>query len=100
MTKKKLLEKLKLLEPETDQQRNSIVCSLIGHSMVQTTFFGYHYCGRCGDQVGDTLASIYPDAERSVIIGHNCPTCQENFKKLTWKDKLFVPDPFKEEVSV
>ncbi len=96
MTKKELLKKLKVLEPGSDEQRNQVVCSLIGHSKIQTVCFGYHYCGRCGAQVGDTLGSIYPDADQAVVVGHNCDRCRENFKALTWRDKVFAPDPFKE----
>jgi hypothetical protein len=99
MTKKELLRKIKLIEPENDEQRNELVCALIGHSRIQTTFFGYHYCGRCGAQVGDTLGSIYLGASSAVIVGHNCDTCQENYKKCTWEDKLFAPDPFAEEAA-
>ncbi len=97
MTKKELLRKIKLIEPESKDQRNQLVCSLIGHSMIQTSCFGYYHCGRCGDQVGDTLGSIYPGVKDAVIIGHNCKTCHDNYKKLTWEDKLYVQDPFKEE---
>lgn len=100
MTKKELLNKIKLIEPESKEQRNQIVCSLIGHSMIQTTCFGYYYCGRCGDQLGDTLASIYPAVKDVVIIDHNCKTCEKNYKKLTWKDKLYVSDPFKKKGKV
>lgn len=98
MTKKELMRKLKLLEPESDEQRNSIICSLIGHSKIQTTCFGYFYCARCGDQLGDTLGGVYPDAESNVIVGHGCKQCKENYEKLTWRDKLYCPDPFAETV--
>lgn len=75
----------------------AIVCVLIGHSNIQSSFMGYFYCGRCGDQVGDTLGSIYPNAKHVVIIDHKCSVCEVNYKKCTWKDKLFTPDPFKGE---
>ncbi len=91
ITKKELMEKLKALGKISKEQRNSIVCSLIGHSLIQTTFFGYYNCGRCGNQLGDSLASIYPAVEVVVIVGHNCDTRQENYKKLTWRDKLYAP---------
>ena len=97
MTKKELLKKIESLELKDDDQRNKVVCSIIGHSMIMTTFFGYYYCARCGVQVGDALGSAFPAAERAVIVGHNCETCRENYKKLTWKDKLYCPDPFKTE---
>ncbi len=73
-----------------------IFCAVFRHSMIQTTFFGYYYCGRCGEQQGDTLASCYPSAKHAVIIGHNCEQCRANYKRLSWVDKLLVPNPFKE----
>ena len=99
MTKKELFEKLKILKPESKDQRNQLICALIGHSRIQTTFFGYYYCGRCGAQLGDSLGSYYPEASEVVIVGHNCDTCRKNFKKCTWQDKLYCPDPFKIEES-
>lgn len=94
MTEQELHEKLKALGPITDEQRNAIVCSLIGHSLIQTYCFGYHYCGRCGDQVGDSLVGIYPNAKNTVVVGHDCDLCRENYAKLDWKHKVFTPDPF------
>ena len=93
MTKRELLAKMKVLGSLDDDTRNNIVCSFIGHSRIQSVCFGYFYCGRCEDQVGDTLAAAY-DASKVVIISHDCPTCRDNFKTLTWRDKLYAPDPF------
>lgn len=86
--------KLQALGNLDEETKKSIVCSLIGHSRIQETCFGYYSCGRCGQQLGDNLGSVYPDAKKVVIIGHNCKTCQENYKKLDWKDKYLTPDPF------
>ena len=97
MTEQELMEKLEALGPMDEKQRNAVVCALIGHSMIHETCFGYHYCARCGAQVGDTLGGYYPDAANAVVVGHNCETCRANYEKLTWKDKLFAPDPFVEE---
>ena len=94
MTKKELLKKLKLLDLKDGGQIKHIVCTLIGHSNIETICIGYHYCGRCGNQVGDTLAGAYTNG-KMVIINHNCPTCRENYKKMGWRDKFMVPDPFK-----
>lgn len=96
MNEAEVLEKLKLLDLKDDDQRNKVVCSLIGHSNIVSTCFGYVYCGRCNEQIGDSLGSYF-DGSKVVIIGHNCNTCRENYKALTWKDKLFCPDPFKVE---
>jgi len=97
MTKKELLAKLKILDLKDIEQKKSVVCSLIGHSMIQSTCFGYFYCGRCGNQVGDSLGSVYSQAPETVIIGHNCDVCRKNYKKMTWRDKFMVVDPFKVE---
>lgn len=75
----------------SDAQAVSVVCALVGHSRVQTTFFGYFYCARCGAQVGDSLASIYPGAAQAVIVDHHCDTCRENAKALTWRDTFKLP---------
>ena len=97
ITKKELMRKLDLLKPINKQERNELVCVLVGHSRISTTSWGYRYCARCGEQVGDNLGSIDPGAESSVIVGHNCKTCRKNYKKCTWQDKLYCPDPFKKE---
>ena len=77
------------------EKLRKVICALIGHSKIQSTFFGYFYCGRCRDQVGDNLGSVY-DAKDIVVIDHNCEQCRENYIKLTWRDKFMVPNPFKE----
>lgn len=77
-----------------EETQKRVVCALAGHSRIQTAFFGYFYCGRCGEQVGDTLASIYPGAAKAVVVGHDCDTCRKNAETLTWRDTLLTPDPF------
>lgn len=74
-----------------------IFCAFFRHSRIQEACFGYFTCGRCGAQLGDSLASIYPEAANVVIIGHNCKRCRENYKKCNWIDKFLVPNPFKKE---
>jgi len=91
-TKKKLMQKIELLEPESDEQRNRVVCSLIGHSIIQTTFFGYFYCGRCGDQVGDSLGSCY-SAKHVVIVGHKCDVCVKNYNNCTLDGQAICSRP-------
>ena len=39
-------------------ERRAIFCMRNGHSRLGTVFFGYQYCGRCGQQVGDTLGGV------------------------------------------
>ncbi len=94
-SKDELLEVLKKLPIENKKHRNSIVCSLIGHSLICTACFGYRYCARCGDQLGDSLGSIDYGREKCVFVGHNCTDCRKNYKECTWKDKVFTPNPFK-----
>jgi len=57
-SEKELLKKLEQLGVTDEEQKKEITCSLVGHSLIQSTFFGYYYCGRCGAQAGDTLACI------------------------------------------
>jgi len=96
-TKKELLEILKKIPIRDNDHKKQIICSLIGHSLICTTCFGYRYCGRCGSQLGDNLASMDFGRESAVIIGHNCETCRKNYKKCTWKDKYLVKNPFTKE---
>lgn len=79
-----------------EQQTVDVVCALIGHSRIETTYSGYHYCARCHAQVGDTLASTY-DNSKSVIVGHGCKLCKENYAKMDWHHKFMAPDPFEEK---
>ena len=78
---------------DEDTQKH-VVCALVGHSRIQEVCFGYYSCARCGTQVGDSLASVYPGAETAVVVGHNCPTCRRNAEALTWRDTFLAPDPF------
>ena len=94
MTKKQLMDKLKVLDLKDKDTRNNVVCSLIGHSKIITYCFGYLNCSRCEAQIGDCLGRA-STAKGLVIVGHNCDECQKAFKTLTWQDKLYCPDPFK-----
>lgn len=82
----------------SDGQKRSMVCVMVGHSRIILTDFGYIYCARCEDRIGDSLAGYF-DGSKSVIVGHNCEQCRENSKSLTWKDTLMAPDPFAEEAA-
>ena len=94
LTKKELLVKIKAMGKIRKEQRNEIICSLIGHSHIVDGCMGYVHCGRCGAQIGDCLGGIF-DLTNYVIIGHNCKECRKSYKKFTWRDKLYVADPFK-----
>lgn len=97
MTKSELIKKIKSLNLKDKQQIKNIVCDLIGHSKIQNLCWNQYTCGRCGNLMGDNLASFYYGAETAVIIGHNCKQCKENYKKCTWKDKYLVENPFKNQ---
>jgi len=72
----------------------SIYCVLIGHSRIIDTCFGYIYCGRCEDQIGDSLGGVF-DTSKSVVIDHNCKQCTKNYKHMTFfKDKFLTKNPF------
>lgn len=90
MTKQQLLDKLKVVAPETKEQRNEIVCALVGHSRIRTFFFGYNYCGRCSTQLGDSLGGSFKISDE-YIEGHTDQECLENLAKMGWQDKLYVP---------
>ena len=96
MTKAEVLKRIKGLDEETQKK---MVCALVGHSKIHDYIIGAHYCARCGELVGDTLASIYPGANYAVVVGHNCPTCRENYNNTTWRDRLLAPEPFTQETS-
>lgn len=71
----------------------AVICALIGHSRIITQCFGYIHCARCEAQIGDTLAGAF-DVKSRVVLYHDCEVCREAAEKLTWKDRLLVPDPF------
>jgi hypothetical protein len=72
-----------------------IYCVLFGHAGIVTVCFGYVYCARCSNQIGDTLGSYY-NAKDDVIVGHACDVCRINYKKLSLSKKVLCPDPFRE----
>ena len=72
-------------------------CIWTRHSRIIETCFGYQYCGRCMEEVGDTLGGIGIGV--CVVIGHNCDACKENYKGMTFLDKFLVKNPFTKEAS-
>lgn len=97
MKKTELTTKVMALNLPEDQ-RNSVVCAMIGHSKIVFLCFGEVSCGRCNHPIGDTLMGSY-DLSKCVIVGHDCDNCHSNYKALTWQDKLYVANPFKVEPS-
>lgn len=92
-TEAELMDRIAALGDLDEDQRNQIVCALIGHSRIVSMCFGYVSCARCATQIGDTLGGCF-DLTESVIVGHKCSVCTANFEKLDWADKVFAPDPF------
>ena len=77
-----------MLKPTKEQERK-IYCVKHGHARFVTTTWGYYYCGRCGDKVGDNLASVYLDADKVLVIGCRdkpCKTCDPARKSLNKSD--------------
>ena len=94
-TEEELHKKLDALGDMSDEQRNRVTCSLLGHSKIQSVCFGYWNCARCGEQLGDSLGGTYEGRDK-VIVGHKCEVCTKNYENLGWEHKVFVADPFEE----
>lgn len=93
MDQKEVESRIEGLEPE---QAKAVVCALAGHSKIVTACMGYIYCARCEAQIGDSLDGASSTGD-NVIVGHACPTCEENFAKCDWRDTFMTPDPFDAE---
>ena len=87
MTQKEVLRRVKGLN---GGQRRSVICSLVGHSKVIETCFGYVHCARCDAQIGDTLCGVF-DGDGCVIVDHDCPKCKAAAVNLDWRDLLGLP---------
>lgn len=78
------------LQKLTQKQNAEIHCIKHGHADYVWTFWGYVYCGRCGQQIGDQLAGIY-DTSNMLVVGHGkCKTCNSIKKKLSELDKKIL----------
>lgn len=75
----------------------AIFCVLFGHSNIVTCFLGYVSCGRCGVQLGDNLGGSYGNS-KAAYARCGCEKCHENFAKMGWRDKLWVPEETIENV--
>ena len=58
----------------TQLQKAQIYCIKHGHADYISMCFGYVHCGRCNEQIGDTLAGVYDTSEK-LVIGHQCEKC-------------------------
>ena len=74
------------------EQEAKIYCVKHGHANYVWKCFGYVYCGRCGEQIGDQLASVF-DTRDLLVSGctdKNCKVCKPLIKKLSPMDlKIF-----------
>ena len=73
----------------TKEQELRIYCVKHGHAKYVTKCFGYVYCGRCGQQIGDQLMSIF-DTRDLMVIGHKCSVCNKIRKSLSKFDLKIV----------
>jgi hypothetical protein len=74
-------------------RQGAMVCSIVGHSRIVSSCFGYITCERCHVQIADKLVGSYAQAEACVQVGHNCEICRLNYQKMNWRDKFMVADP-------
>lgn len=70
----------------TLKQKAEIYCVKNDHASYITNCMGYKYCGRCGTQIGDTLAGVF-DTSNMILVGHDCKTCDTLKEKLSPLDK-------------
>lgn len=84
----------------SEEQKRRIFCVKNGHSRLLDAFFGYHYCARCREQLGDSIGGAYSNKD-AVYVSHmnsfakgkpikGCP-CPENAKKLAKVDFTLTP---------
>jgi len=71
------------------KQKAQIYCIKHGHADFISTFFGYVYCGRCGEQIGDQLAGIF-DTTDKILVNHKCEKCKKAKRKLSALDKKIL----------
>lgn len=82
----------------TQEQKARIYCVKYGHARYYTQFFGYVYCGRCGDQIGDTLGGVFHPPEPCLFLSgkdaathdYNCASCRALKKTLSPLDKKIL----------
>lgn len=66
----------------TQTQKAQIYCVKNGHANYVTNCMGYKSCGRCDQQIGDTLAGVF-DMSNVIAVGHKCDKCDELKKSLS-----------------
>lgn len=74
----------------TQEQKARIYCIKHGHADYAFQFWGYVYCGRCGEQIGDKLGGVFMGAEKTAMIhckDNPCKVCDPIIKNLNPFDK-------------
>jgi hypothetical protein len=79
--RKRLIEKFK-----------RVLCAIFRHSNVVECGFGYIYCARCREQLGDKLGSAYHNP-LAVDVCCDDQTCRDNWAKATWVDRFMARPP-------
>lgn len=79
-------------EKLTQIQKAKIHCVKHGHAKYVYSCWGYVQCGRCGDQIGDRLAGVFPmDETLSIHCKIKiCKTCKKVRKELSGLDKKIL----------
>lgn len=87
---------MKNIKPQkklTQQQKACIYCIKNGHADFVWSFWGYIHCGRCGEQIGDTLGGVFSRADKVIVLGCKkkpCDVCDPIRKKLSKLDKQIL----------
>ena len=75
----------------TKEQNRKIYCVKHGHAKYITNCFGYVYCGRCGQQIGDQLAGCF-DSSNYLLISCPCKICNKIRRTLSKYDLRIVKE--------
>lgn len=75
---------------ETREEKALLFCHRNGHSRIVESDWGYIYCCRCGQQIGDLLGGGFRVTDE-YMVGHDDRECLDNWLNLTKEDKHLVP---------
>lgn len=76
----------------TKVQEAEIYCVKNGHADYIYKCWGYVHCGRCGQQIGDTLGGVFP-CDKIIEVACDaspCKHCDPIYKKLSKMDKKIL----------
>jgi hypothetical protein len=90
-----------VMEKLSQEQKARIYCVKHGHARYVTTFWGYVYCGRCGEQIGDGLAGVFDPSDRMVIgcKRKGCKVCPRVMREANALDKEIIKRLRKDPVA-